>query len=79
MKSVWTDHITDKDLRQTHVSALRSSTHIKQLRDILEDKEKQLINDLISSPEEKTLSYKWKVSMLREVLSLLNFDQKETK
>lgn len=80
MKSVWTNHIKDKDLSQIHASGLKHDIYIKQLRDILGDREKELVTSLISTPEGDAWPFKQahlngRLSMLREVQSLLNFDQ----
>lgn len=84
MKSIWTDGITDKDLRQTHIAGLQNNGYIKQLRDILEDREQELVTKLISTPEDGSWPHKQahlngRLYDLREILSLLNFDPKETK
>lgn len=82
MKSEWTKNITDKDLKQTHVSALKHSSHIKQLREILEAKEKDLMARIIANPD--NMGNNWAMYQahlngrlfdLKETLSLLNFDQ----
>lgn len=82
MKSIWFQDLKDPSLKKDHISGLRHNPYINQLRDILEDREKELVTKLISTPEGDAWPYaqahlNGRLFDLREVLSLLNFDQKE--
>lgn len=80
MKAIWTQTIKDPDQKTAYVSGLKHDIYIKQLRDILEDKERELVTSLISPPKDSVWPYAQahldgRLYDLRAILDLLNFDQ----